>query len=611
MRIAKATVTKQCVIHWKAGKNRLPGVTWSELPWTEIKKLVDSGALSLEEIQYSEERQEQLDRYSESLAQEMVNPLIQVPPGDYESWIRFWEQGLGANFKSGIFMAPGGLQEDHQVPGEWSWEMWCILNARTNDGKWKQLSDEEIAKLPKRHLLHGSRGGQKTLGLAGLAFAANWFIPGYSWTHSATQKHQSEAMLEYQRDIWCNSPLFAHGIRKKTNTKINFANESTLVLITASMDGFNSDHTLTFSCDEVETLPWSVLKEGLRIPQKETGRPLPSLSILASTQKEPGRTMTLLIKKARQGEYRYHKWNCMDIGEQCPDWRTKSLPKNVRCADYPMITGQITRLESRQLLGGEEQALLERLREKRDALQDNCKLIGYCKGLLKKGRGHYAIDEILQALDDDKDQFEAQMMCIRASPTNAVYPRFNEENLKKDAIWRPNKTVFAAGDYGHAADPCACVIGLVNGPDVDVFYCMQENDWDSRMQADFYWGLHNRYKVSEWAIGADATELIKFMRAYGMKVTAIKRDVSRGIDKVKARICNARNERTLFFNPAKCSDLIDDLSNYKKNPNTNRPIQKDDHLPDALRYLLEIIDTNRRKNPGKFESEAGIGRSRG
>jgi hypothetical protein len=603
---------------------------WPELQhsWTEIAAMVDRGELKIQHFgkmnriaratgQLAEPDEVGSDELVEGDEQpprsKAVTDVISHQPTTRAEFLEWLEVGLGTNFKGGkIVVGMQPLVEGHTTPFAWMFETYCLACGRSDDDEWRELSEKQISQALKKYLLHGPRGGMKTLGLAALWFTLCWFIPRYSVTHAATEKPQAAQCLEYLRDYWAKSPLFSDGIIKVNTLGVEFANGSRLNLTTASVNGFNSDHTISFSCDEVETLPMSILLEGLAIPQEEIGRNLPSITILGSTQKEPGMTMSELIRRSMQGEYKYLLWNCWDVVEECSDWRTEDLPAGLRCSDYSALTEQVEDLERRRLeLRAPELAALQELIAKLEQLERNCKLVADCRGIAKRGAGHLKIDRVIERLRDSREMFEAQTLCERPSPKGAVYPKFSKQNISDQALFRAGCRIIGLADYGYALDPAAANLVCLNGPYIDTFFEYHAEGVLSDEQAAAYELLSRRYGVEYWIVDISAKELITKMRRRGLTVIGSRRKIKTGIEKLSALICNGLGFRRLRIHPS-CTYTIDEIQALKKSPVTGKPKDgQPDHHCDCLRYLAEVISDQQQAGTIRIKPPRHAGRTLG
>jgi len=591
-----AAGTERSSERWRVWGAVVDGAPWAARPWRDIALDLKSGKLTLEtmlegtEVAASDLRRMIENPAAYESATDELKAILTLPPQTIDEWQRWLEVGLAPATDGGVILMPtGALTEGNTCPLRWTWELWCYANAKSDDGEWRDLSDEELSRLNGRALLHGSRGGMKTMGLAALVFSLCWFIPKYSACHAASTVDQALTCIDYIRR-WQEHAHFNHAIEKANQHRVDFTNGSVLFIITASQKGLNHEHTIWFSCDEVELMQYKVLLEGLRIPMARPGRKLPAVLVLASTQKEPGLTMTILIEKAQAGQYRYFRWNVIDVMERCDDWRTRDLPAGISCADYP----ELLRQANTSAKGEAISALSDRALFYLDALRRNCPLVEYCQGHAKQGCGHYEIDAAIEALQDSVEQFESQMMCLRPSPTGAVYPKFDYRNVSQEAEYRENCRIFGTADYGFATDPAAGNLFCLNGPYYDCFEEYSAYGQQAYEQAEVYAELTKKYGVEFWCVDGSARELITEMRKRGLLVVAVKsHDISRGIEYVSRWICDGTGHRALRIHP-RCKNTIRQMQGYMLSDRTNRPkTHQDDHHPDGIRYLAETIGRKR------------------
>lgn len=539
----------------------------------------------------------ELQRKEAQARLDKAKALLQKQP-ETKAELRDWFTGaLGFDFRMGdIVFSDQSYQEGNTVPLDWLYELYCLANGRSDDGEWRVLTARELNEKKKSFLLHGPRGGMKTLGMAALWFTLCWWIANYSAVHSAAEKAQAEKCIEYIRDNWAQSPLFSEHVKANTQ-RATFSNGSILYLVTASITGFNAPHTLGFSCDEVELVNPDVLNQGYSIPQKQVGRNLPALTILGSTQKQPNQTMAKLIAECQRGEHGYFIWNAFDVVERCPDWRTENLPPGLKCRDYGPIAEQLELLERKAAveLNKSERELLIRLVEQRETLIKNCPLVADCQGMAKQGSGHYSIDDILARLKAGRDVFEAEILCKKPSMRGAVYERYGPENETLEAVYKPGLKVIGRVDYGFTTDPAAAGLIAFNGPYYDQFLEVHETNIFSRDQAKMYRRLSDKYKVEYWIVDRTAKELIRYMREEGLRVVPSQGSIKSGIEQLALLICNGEMFRALRVNPKTCPKTCLELASYRKSPTTGEPLaHQEDHHCDGLRYFAYHLMLHRK-----------------
>jgi hypothetical protein len=519
----------------------------------------------------------------------------------------FVTRALGYKFLTGgIVMSYEALSEGNCVPMDVYWELYSVGAALNPDGSGATLDEQTISRLKKEHLLHGPRGGMKTLLLAALWHTLCWFCDGYSTTHSATEVQQANKALAYWK-LWESSPLFNDCMKVNKFGARYLMNQSRAVLKTATLNGLNSEHTISISIDEVETIDLDLLNQAFQIQQGEVGSVWPSLVILGSTQKKPGLGMARLIKRAKQdGSYKYWLWNCWDVGEKCPEWRRDGLEAG--CERWAEIIKDIKFLEDRMAdtaLDIRQERRLKELYGQRDALTANCDLCPDCQGRLIHGSGHLPIATLLQRIRSlDRDAWISENLCGQPARTGAVYERLSEENLTEDAIYRKGKRVIAGVDYGLINDPTIVVLACINPPHVDLFDEIAPGRYGgvNMFEEDLipiFKELQAKYHIDKWIVDNSAIKLHHKMKAAGLNAyRASRQPIEKGADHVARLICDGTNFRRLRMHPVNCMLSYEQMHAYdlKKTGHAPRENQDDDYC-DAVRYLCEDVEVRTGQRP--------------
>jgi hypothetical protein len=507
--------------------------------------------------------------------------LLTHPPTTKAELREVLETLLGGEFKTGIVMSEAAAEPGHMPPLDWMWHAWCLAWNRSADGQWRPLGRQD--RVPQRSLLlHGPRGGMKTLAMAAFWFLICWYIPGYTYSHTAAEKAQSGFFIDYLH-LWAKSDTFKAGMKEAFSLKVTFANRSQIYILTASMRGLNAPHTLSIGIDEVEIMEQALLQQALQIPQDQPGFDFPSLIMLASTQKRANWGMSQLIKSSvKEGRYKYIIWNSFDVVEACPAWRREKIEeRGLKCSDWAVLAAQRAQLELKaesEVLSVMEEETLKALTLKMNMLLSNCKLAMDCRGLAVGGTGHLSIETLLQRINNlDRATWEAENLCKRPSTEGAVYTQLSEENLSEDAIYRPDEGRVIAGiDYGFI-DKAVIVIALEHRIFVDVFYEEAHEGYYQEDLLPITKALANRFRVEKWIVASDAKELIRGMRKAGLPVVRSSRKSKlAGCDHVASLICDGTGLRRLRFHPVDAYMTYEQMESYQRKNNSAEPKDGDD-----------------------------------
>ncbi|MGP1310920.1 MAG: hypothetical protein ACTS27_12050, partial [Phycisphaerales bacterium] len=93
---------------------------------------------------------------------------------------------------------------------------------------------------------------------------------------------------------------------------------------------------------------------------------------------------------------------------------------------------------------------------------------------------------------------------------------------------------------------------------------------------------------------------VAMLRKRGLVVRDKRVSVEAGLRLVRARLAPATGSPTLFIH-ARCATLIESLERYHYRANTPEPAKDGpDHAVDALRYLVQNLDSPRNERVGRY-----------
>jgi len=180
----------------------------------------------------------------------------------------------------------------------------------------------------------------------------------------------------------------------------------------------------------------------------------------------------------------------------------------------------------------------------------------------------------------------------------AIYDMFNEENnIRECGLSNTLNLDLKIGiDYG-TTNPLAAVAATeVN----DAIYVISELYYDSKkagaqktdseyIELIKEWLLSLNAKDATFFVDPSAASFIVTMRHAGFNVVSANNAVKDGILLISEKLLN----KTLFISK-RCVKLITHIKNYSWDSQAatrgvERPIKRDDHLPDALRYAVNSV----------------------
>lgn len=443
---------------------------------------------------------------------------------------------------------------------------------------WSFFEESRAEGGPPDAVVWANRGGGKTFYAAAATALDLIFKPGIEVMILGGSLQQARRVHEHLRGFF-EKPRFASHVEGRiTERGMELVNGSRVELLAQSHRSVRGARPQKLRCDEVELFDPDVWRAAQLVTRsKVCGGVLVHGCVEAlSTWHVRGGLMGGLIAAA-EGR-RIFKWGVVDVLERCEAERA--------CPP--------------------------------------CPLLPECGGKAKEARGHIRIDDaIVLKRRSDEESWASEMLCVRPSQRESVYPEFSRETHVR---------AFEVGSSADGDEPRAeggeWVLGM---------------DFGYAAPAVVLWGFHDAEGVlwimgervkreavlerhaaailnSAWPgdgllpawVGIDPAGLqrseqtgksaAKVLRETGLTVRAKRLPVEAGLRLVRARLAPACGGRRLVIHP-RCVKLIESLEQYRYATGeargryggraTGEPTpEKDgaDHAADALRYLVVNLD---------------------
>lgn len=404
----------------------------------------------------------------------------------------------------------------------------------------------------------GPRKGAKTLAFSALMLMESIY-KGADIAHLGAIKEQAARCYEYYLKM-LRHKLFSKFISGKPNkTKVQTVAGAKVEILVGTMTGVNSPHPIKAQLDEVELMEWSILQEAMSMAASK-GR-YKSATRLTSTRKFASGTMQKMIDEADERGFKLYKWNIWDVVERCPMKTSK------------MITVQVPKE-----LCPEE---LEDVEVPKDC--SKCSLLTTCQGKAKYSHGGIIpLTDAMKNFDNlDSEVWLAQCVCSVPGKSDLIYSNFEESiHVLESYDFDPLKPIYAGGDAGFNSPAMLYAQELEDGVWV-VFDEVEENEIaPSTLVQTRLVPLQGEYNTELYVVDPNGLQLIAEMEKEHLNVIAGNNDVEVGLDLVRSMF----NLRRLYISK-KCRRLIWEVKNYRKGK-TGKPVKKDDHFVDSLRYLM-------------------------
>ncbi|MEM9251270.1 MAG: hypothetical protein AAGB29_02875 [Planctomycetota bacterium] len=410
-----------------------------------------------------------------------------------------------------------------------------------------------------------NRGGGKTLLGAVATLLDLIFTPGIQVRLLGGSLEQSAKMHEHLVRL-LERPAFRRGVlaQPPTRRRIALANGSAVELLAQSPRSVRGTRVHKLRCDEVDEFKQDVWAAAQFVTRSDTlgGSTIPGAIESFSTMHRPFGLMSRVVADASETSIPVFRWGALDVAAACPPQRP--------C--------------------------------------DRCEIQQDCQGLAKQADGFVPIDDLITQRRRASDEtWQAELLCHRPRHSDCVYPMFDPDTHVQSAP-PGERTWFAGMDFGvrdpttflWASTPITDDASPRPGPDTPLHIHAEHRATDLTLDANLDRIAARDLPAPRW-IAIDPAGLARNeqtgisnarrLRERGLTPRAQRHGVLAGIERVRRRL----DRGLLTIDPA-CPQLARALAEYHFDP--DRPHQqtpvKDgpDHLADALRYLINTLDTH-------------------
>ena len=350
--------------------------------------------------------------------------------------------------------------------------------------------------------------------------------------------------------------------------------KSELEIVTGTISGVNSPHPNKVNFDEIDLTSWSILQEALSMAKSKNG--IAASTRLTSTRKFAAGPMQRMLDEAKRRNFRIYQWCVWECTEPCTDKRSCKECEKIRSYDQ---TGGVHSFWE------------------------------ICKGRLKKKTksGFLSVDDVVDKfLNLDFETFEAQWLNRRPSGGQLWFPQFSRtRHVVKPFKIPPGWKRFRSIDFGFT-NPFVCIWGALSPEDDLVIYrehyhARKPTSWHRKRIADLSSGETYEFTAADPSAKTQRADIAVESSDGSPSIMTVKaiNDFEYGIDAMTDRlglreVAPGRvRPRLLFFET--CEHTISETERYQKMPTLDgraeheRPLKRDDHTCDAVRYLIATI----------------------
>jgi hypothetical protein len=227
-----------------------------------------------------------------------------------------------------------------------------------------------------------------------------------------------------------------------------------------------------------------------------------------------------------------------------------------------------------------------------------CLLADDCKGISRRGRGFFRIDDAITIkARSSRAAWESEMLCRGPARQHAVFAEFDASRHARPLTYCADWPLYRAIDFGYAS-PLVCLwLQVTPGGCVhvlDEYICARLPlakhaaailaREPARAKLTYVDPAGRQHET------ASGTACVDILREVGMPCTWRRSNIVDGLELIRAALAPAVGEPTLLID-SRCAGLIDALGSYhypapgKGDPEA--PVKDGpDHAVDALRYFF-------------------------
>lgn len=405
----------------------------------------------------------------------------------------------------------------------------------------------------------------------------------------------------------------------------------------ADNHNFIANGMLVHNCDEVDTVSSAqVLNEAKMIPS--SFKQYQPLMVYLSTLKFSGGLMEQTMESVRKAGGEIYSWNILDITEKIPDDVARvDEPKVVRYITSNLPMSNISPEEFSQLK--EDDKLKYERFEAYAGIATHPMLPVMKNYLVDRPDGdHGGMYKKLSQTHNlfkklPEDMANAQLLCLKPSSSNLVYPRFDEEanvvsmhelyekvtgneapedlSLEelRQALVSSDMEFIGGADWGYTDFTSLVVIMITPSQDAYILdhYLAEQIEFDDVTVA--MGELERAWGIDRWYVDQAEPDKIATLRRKKFKVPSFTKVVGDGLSAVQYMICDATGRRRLFvLNSPNTQEIISSFGKYrwavdgKGDPIGGKPYHGRDNggisdIQDSIRYPFQVLFSKSGKKP--------------
>lgn len=409
-----------------------------------------------------------------------------------------------------------------------------------------------------------NRNGGKTMDFALVEVLDSIFKDKCETGHVAAIRSQANKGYRYVLDFIKNPNVWP-SVKNSIQSETVFANDAMIQILTGTIAGVNSPHPHKAKADEVELMKWEVLQEFFSMAKSGNG--IRAQNILTSTRKYIYGSMQRILDAIESGEmpnWKIYTWNIYDISVHFT---------------------------------------LEDLEQYRDLVKKNddgsdVSFYDLFAPYAGKTDGFYPLDDAaLKFSTMTLDTWRTQWTNEKPSREGLIYFMFEEAKNTAELYYKHWLDTYVGQDFG-TSNPNAALLIQYDELE-DTIYVLDE-DFSYRTEItdvteEVYVDWAKDFNVLQWICDPrGAGQIMSMNKVFGkeglsdeLAEAAPATMIEDGIEKIRHRL----REGKLIIDVS-CTKLIKEIGQlYHYKEGTDKPEKVDDHGCDALRYLIEYIES--------------------
>lgn len=456
------------------------------------------------------------------------------------------------------------------------------------------VADSFFDKVSK-FLVIANRNGGKTQNFGILNAADALCKPTCEIASVGAIEDQARKCYKYTVDI-IKKPFFKSLLSKEpmiSSTVLN--NGAEISILPGTMSGVNGPHPQRTNFDEVELTQWKILQEFMSMAKSKKN--VPSCIRITSTRKFSFGPMQKLIDEKDKRGFKMYMWCIWETIEPCTDERSGTVPCYMLLPDEKNNSIKYVKVFSNNKDDYMKEFPLDVLQRNREKFTGclACPLVEVCQTKAKRSDGYYELKDAIDKFTGmDRSTWDAQWECKKPGTDGLVYGEFDESVHvipQSSFTFNPNFRTIAAQDFGYEDPAGTMFIQFLPNGDAVIFDEIYERRKQTPVLVKHFWvPKFNQYHPEAWFADTENPDAISQMESAGLPVLPAVKDIVNGIEKVRGWLRTADGYVRLYITD-NCVNTIAEFKSYKyPESGGNKPVDKNNHLMDPLRYIFDSMD---------------------